>query len=298
MLDTSIQVHTDSFDGPLGLLLMLVQREEMDVRDLDLTKITKQYLDYLSQMRELNFDVAGEYLYLAATLLLLKSKTCITEEEASRLKEKIEGADELNINSHSELVRRLEELEHFQRMGEKLWQLPRKNEDIFVRPKVNRKEIVNSILSPIELDKLTLAMMDLIQKNRRKYQVVRRDRLSIKEKLEFLKDYLQEHKKTNLEDLVKVHGDEGIDNIVITFISLLELARLGRLNIFQNEGSKMVYAEVIKSLDDFDVNQASGFDDEEEQNQVSEEDLELEEIIVQSSDDTIEINPDSDTLIQ
>lgn len=279
MLDTSIQVKTDQFDGPLGLLLMLVQKEEMDIRDLSLTKITKQYLDYLAQMRELNFDVAGEYLYLAATLLLLKSKTCITEEEAQKLKDQAEASEDLNILSHSDLVARLEELQHFQKMGQKLWGLPRRGEDIFVRPKVNRKEIANSILTPVELDKLTLAMMDLIQKNRRKYQVIRRDRLSIKEKLVFLKDYLDASSKTTLDDLVAAHGDEGIDNIVITFISLLELARLRQISIFQNEDNATIYVEVLKSLQDFDVNQASGFDDEQQQQSLEEQSMEIETTI-------------------
>ena len=62
MLDTSIQVRTNNFDGPLGLLLHLVQKDEMDVRSLDLTRITAQYLDYLAKMQEVNFDVAGDYL--------------------------------------------------------------------------------------------------------------------------------------------------------------------------------------------------------------------------------------------
>ena len=271
MLDTSIQVKTDSFDGPLGLLLMLIQKEEMDIRELSLTKITKQYLDYLSNMEKLNFDIAGEYLYLAATLLLLKSKTCITDEDVEKLKDQIEFTDELNIQSHSDLVRRLEELEHFQRMGEKLWSLPRKGEDIFVRPKINRKEIINSVLTPIELDKLTLAMMDLIHRERRKFQVVRRDRLSIKEKLAFLKDFLEGVEKTTLDEVINAHGDKGIDNIVISFISLLELARLNRINIFQNEDSKTIYVDVIKSLKDFDVNQASGFEPEDQPEQEEQE---------------------------
>ena len=126
MLDTTIQVKTDHFDGPLGLLLLLVQKEEMNIRDLELTTITKQYLTYLSQMRDLNFDVAGDYLYLAATLLLLKSKTCITEEELNNLQAGNQISDELNITSQAELIKRLEELQHFQRMGEKLWPFPRK----------------------------------------------------------------------------------------------------------------------------------------------------------------------------
>jgi len=271
MLDTSIQVKTDHFDGPLGLLLLLVQKEEMDVRKLDLTKVTGQYLNYLSQMRDLNFDVAGDYLYLAATLLLLKSKTAITEEEVARLKDSSDS--ELNITSESELVRRLEELQHFQRMGEKLWALNKKGHEIFVKPKINRKAIVNSILVPMEVEKLTEAMVDFIIKEKRKYTVVRRDKLSIKEKLEFLKSFLKEGEKTDFETLVEQDGGHNVDNIVITFISLLELARLKRLTIFQNEGFGAIYVNTVKSLQDFDIESANGFEEEEGNSTPSEEEL-------------------------
>lgn len=271
MLDTSIQVKTDHFDGPLGLLLLLVQKEEMDVRKLDLTKITQQYLTYLSQMRDLNFDVAGDYLYLAATLLLLKSKTAISEEEMSRLKDSAET--DLNITCEAELIRRLEELQHFQKMGEKLWGLPKKGHEIFVKPKINRKTIVNSILVPMELEKLTEAMIDFIVKEKRKYTVVRRDKLSIKEKLQFLKSFLKEGEQTDFETLLETDGGKDVDNTVITFISLLELARLKRLTIFQNEGFGTIYVNVIKSLQDFDIESANGFEEEEGNNTPNEEEL-------------------------
>jgi len=277
MLDTTIQIKTDYFDGPLGLLLLLVQKEEMDIRQFDLTKITQQYLGYLSQMKDLNFDVAGDYLYLAATLLLLKSKSAITDEEASRLRDGIQGG-ELHITSEAELIRRLEELKHFQRMGEVLWTLPKKGHEIFVKPKINRKAIVDSILVPMEVEKLTTAMMDFIIKEKRKYTVVRRDRLSIKEKLSFLKSCLKEGVKTDLDNLVEQDGGKNIDNIVITFISLLELARLKRLTVFQNEDKGTVYVQVTKSLSDFDVESANGFEEEEGKSTPSEE--ELSEMIV------------------
>lgn len=264
MLDTTIQVKTDHFDGPLGLLLLLIQKEEMDVRKLELNKITQQYLDYLSQMKDLNFDVAGEYLYLAATLLLLKSKTCITEEETSRLKEQLEGVEELGINSQADLISRLEQLQHFQKMGEKLWALPKKGHEVFVKPKVDRKAIVNSILTPVELTKLSEAMMDYLFRENRKYTVVKRDRLSIKEKLIFLKSYMQEGVQTNFMELVENGGDMDTDNVVITFISLLELARLKKISIFQNEDKGNIYVDVIETLADFDVDVANGFEPEED----------------------------------
>ena len=72
MLETEIKVKTNTFDGPLGLLLFLVKQEELNLKEIDLTDITKQYLEYLANIKSLNFNIAGEYLYLAATLILLK----------------------------------------------------------------------------------------------------------------------------------------------------------------------------------------------------------------------------------
>lgn len=266
MLDTSIQVKTDHFDGPLGLLLLLIEKEEMNIRELDLTKITKQYLDYLAQMKDLNFDIAGDYLFLASTLLLLKSKVCIAEEEVKNLAAEF-GADGLQITSQSELIRRLEELQLYQKMSKKLWALEKKGHEIFVKPKVDRKAIVNSILTPMDLNSLTMTMVDFLFRQRRKYTVVKRDRLSIKEKLKFLKSNLKVGEQTTFDTLLEQDGraEEGkdpIDNIVITFISLLELARLKRINIFQNEDRSTIYVDVTKSLEDFDVDQANGFEEE------------------------------------
>ncbi len=266
MLDTTIQVKTENFDGPLALLLLLIEKEEMSIKNLDLTKITKQYLDYLAQMREVNFDVAGDYLFLAATLLLLKSKVCISEEEAQKLSDEF-GMEGLNITSQSELIRRLEELQLYQKMSKKLWELPKKGHEIFVKPKVDRKAIINSILTPMDLNSLTMTMVDFLFRQRRKYTVVKRDRLSIKEKLKFLKENLKIGEQRTFDWLLendnKSEGEnKKIDNIVITFISLLELARLKRIAIFQNEDRSTIYVDVIKSLEDFDVEQANGFEDE------------------------------------
>ncbi len=266
MLDTAIQVSTDRFDGPLALLLMLVQKEEMDIKQLDIVSITKQYLDYLNRMKNLNFDIAGEYLYLAATLLYIKSQNCLNAQERDKLRDEL-GVEELNITSESELIKRLEELAHYQKMGEQLWNLPKLGYEIFVKPKVNRKAITNSILTPMDLNDLLSAMMDFLKREKRKYTVVRRDRLSIKEKLTFLKNYLRPGSEIEFENLLQADGKEGIDNIVITFISLLELARLQKVKIFQNEQQSQIYVNVVDSLEDFDINQADGFESEEEREQ-------------------------------
>jgi segregation and condensation protein A len=259
MIETNIQVKLDHFDGPLGLLLHLIQKEEMSITDLDINKITNQYLTYLNKLKEVNFDIAGEYLFLAASLLFIKSKS-ITEDEEQKIR--IENPNNLEITTKTQLIQKLEELAKFQRLGNMIMALPKRNEDIFVKPKMDRKAIQNSILNPMELGSLTEVMLDLIRREKRKYTVVKRDRLSIKEKLIELKNSLPIGSKTTMDKLI--NWEKGKDEVVITFISLLELARLNKLDIFQNEQDATIYVEVKDNLEAFDVETADGFEPEDD----------------------------------
>lgn len=262
MLDTTIQLSTDHFEGPLGLLLHLIQKEEMSVKDLDLQVITRQYLDYLAKMQALDFDYAGDYLYLAATLILLKSKQFIDEEDQDLLKNNLGVNTDMLIVSEADLINRLEELQYFKRMASLLVKLPQKNSEIFVRPKISKKKMIQSLLPPMELNSLIGSMMDFLEKERRKYKVVRRDRLSIKEKLQFLKDVLNTDQRVEFDDLLEMAKDRSIENIVISFISILELARLKKVTFFQNELKGPIYIDVIENMKDLDVDSANGFDEE------------------------------------
>jgi segregation and condensation protein A len=263
MTENEILVKIDRFDGPLALLLHLIQKEEMRIQELDLKTITHQYLDYLQKMQDLNFDVAGEYLFMAATLLYLKSQTIADESQDQNLIKITAAEMGLEIQTRGDLIKRLEELERFQRLGSRLWNLPKKGHEIFAHPKIDRKAIENSILTPIDLQQLTETMMDLIRREKKKYAVVKRDRLSIKEKLVRLKSMLKQGETTQFDKLLD-QNETGIIDKVITFISLLELARLKKLQIFQNEDMGAIYIEVKESLESFDPETANGFDPEGE----------------------------------
>ena len=263
MTENEILVKVDRFDGPLALLLHLVQKDEMRIQELELTTITNQYLDYLQKMQDLNFDVAGEYLYMAATLLFLKSQTVADESQAENEIKITAGEMGLEIQTRGDLIKRLEELERFQRLGQRLWGLDKKGHEIFVKPKVDRKAIENSILTPIDLQQLTETMMDLIRREKKKYTVVKRDRISIKEKLAKLKTMLVVGETTQFTSLLD-ENETGIIDKVITFISLLELARLKKLQIFQNEDMGAIYIETIEDLESFNPETADGFDPEDE----------------------------------
>ena len=235
----------------------------MRIQELELNTITNQYLDYLQKMQDLNFDVAGEYLYMAATLLFLKSQTIADESQDQNMIKITAGEMGLEIQTRGDLIKRLEELERFQRLGQRLWGLPKKGHEIFVKAKVDRKAIENSILTPLDLQQLTETMMDLIRREKRKYTVVKRDRLSIKEKLIRLKSMLKLGETTQFDKLLDLN-ETGIIDKVITFISLLELARLKKLQIYQNEDMGAIYIEVKESLESFDPETANGFEPEDE----------------------------------
>jgi len=224
-------------------------------------------------MKDLNFDIAGEYLYMAASLLYIKSQNCLNEEDQ---KNKVSLDGELEITSKTQLIEKLEELERFRKLGEKLWNLDKKGHNIFVKPKIDRKAIIDSILTPMELDSLTQVMIDLIRREKRKYTVVRRDRISIKEKLQSLKDNLKLGERTEFDKLL--NREKGIDDVVITFISLLELSRLKKLNIFQNDDRGAIYVDVVESLDDFNPEVADGFENPDDL-----ADSKLEESLISAS---------------
>jgi len=269
MIEHNIQVKLDHFDGPLGLLLHLVQREEMNIKDLDINRITQQYIDYLQKMEDLNFDVAGEYLYMASTLLFVKSKSVADGEEE---KVRLTGDDNIQITTKTQLIQKLEELQKFQALGEMLFTLPRRDEDIFVKPKIDRKAIQDSILTPMSSESLTESMVDLMKRDKRKYTVIKRDKLSIKEKLVQLKNDLKVGTQTTMAKLLKSE-EKSVGEVVITFISLLELARLNKLEVFQNEVMGEIYVDVKESLDTFDVETADGFDPEDEKETIKTDDL-------------------------
>ena len=303
MLDTSIQVRTDNFDGPLALLLLLIQKEQMNIRELDITRITKEYLNYLEKMHELNFNIAGDYLFLASTLLFIKSKTCISNEEILDISDEFDN-ESMKITSQAELIRRLEELERFQEIGRNLWKLPKKGYEVFVKAKINRKDIVNSILTPIDLSKLTLTMIELIARGERRYKVIERERISIKDKLEILKKKLVFNETYTFVELLETDENNKMDDIIITFISTLELARLRKIQLYQNEMNKDIYVKVVDSMENFDVNsfivdeEQESEDDKIDHNMTTNDDINIEAVEKLKNEDLNALNVGINTVIQ
>jgi len=272
MLEESLNIKTRNFDGPLALLLMLIQKEQLKIKDLDITLITKQYIQYIHKMKELNFDLAGDFLYMASTLLYLKSKYSLGEDE----EEVAVPNEEVAITSKEELIARLQQLQRFQALGKGLWALQRRDEDVFVKPKIRKKDLLTSLLTSLELNTLTDAMVEIIKTEKRSVFKVEDKTVSIKEKLAYYKTFLKQGETYPIE---KLYENTSIPEIVVSFVALLELARLGKLQVVQPEDKAPVQVAVVEDLTDFDLDLATGYDDEDAV-AAEKEDKELEKEIM------------------
>jgi len=264
MLNTEILITLEDFDGPLSLLLHLIQKKEMSLDNLDLCEITKQYLDYLKLMQDYNFDIAGDFLYLATTLVYLKSQKSVEDGTEKLISEQIEeaigGLDE--IKNKEDLVSKLKWLEKFQEIALRLNAIPKLHEDVFTRPKWNKRDFHLTPTTTMTLNDITMSMIDWMRKDKRKFALMKKDRSSIKEKLVYLKNLLVVGSLSYFHEIIE--KPDSISDIVVTFISLLELSRLGRVQIMQNQENGHIAIQTLSELSHLDIESADGFDEKRE----------------------------------
>jgi segregation and condensation protein A len=247
-----ITIRLQSFEGPLDLLLYLIQSHELDISKVSISQITDQYLAYVRLMQELNFDVASDFLVMAATLLHWKSKALLPQDKDANAEA---GAnDELPL-TQEELLRQLMELERFRRMGEDLGQFPRLGEDVFNRP--NRKPPIERRWRELDITQLAMAYQDSVVRARKRSTILKKETVSITSKIEHFKQRLQLGSLTAMRDLIDL-GERP--EVVVTFLASLELSRLKKLKLHQNETYAPIYLELMESLENFDTKLASGFD--------------------------------------
>lgn len=248
VFDSSIVVQVGEFDGPLSLLLTLVQKEKMNIYELNLKLITEQYLKYLKKMEELDFNVAGDYLYLAATLIYLKSKGRLTEHEERSIKEDLDGQVPLRILSQEDLMDRLEQLQSFQAKGRLLGMLPQRGREVFVRPRRAQGGGMPVVSQRADLEELVLAMIQILSLEVLGRKTLRKRPFSVKETLKSFASLLKKGMSTTFQELLSCQKDRSRANMVASFISLLELAKLQKIEVYQSEGVGKIYFEVKEDL--------------------------------------------------
>jgi len=233
-------IKLESFEGPLDLLLYLIQSHEMDISKVSLSHITDQYLKYLKLMQDLNFDLASEFLVMAATLLLWKSRAILPQEDQENSDENAEDFGP----SPEELIRRLLEHQRFLQMGEELGQLPRLHEDVFCRP--NRKPPIERHWREMNVSDLALSLQDSMVRARKRKTVLRKETVSLSEKIHEFSERLQIGKPTSLKKLMSLSPSRNEQ--VVTFLASLELSRLKKLHLYQQETYAEIFLELIEKI--------------------------------------------------
>jgi segregation and condensation protein A len=219
----ALKVFLEAFEGPLDLLLYLIRRQNLDVLDIPIAEITRQYLEYIDLMRDLELELAGEYLLMAAMLAEIKSRMLLPRPAS-------DGAEE--DDPRAELVRRLQEYERFKRAAEDLDQLPRLERDVFPGKAELVERHVAPLLPDVTLKEMLLAFKDVIQRAAMfAHHHVQRERLSVRQRMSEILLQLHGGELIDFARLFRV--EEGRMGVTVTFVAVLELLREGLLDIVQ-----------------------------------------------------------------
>lgn len=243
----ALKVVLSSFQGPLDLLLYLIRKQNIDVLDIPMVKITEQYLHYIAQMEAYQFDLAAEYLLMAAMLIEIKSRLLLPRPE--------EVEDE-EADPRAELVRRLLAYEQMKLAAQGLDALPRAERD-FAWAYLPLEIAVEAKLPEVYVADLTQAWLGILSraKHTRSHEVVR-ETISVRAQMTAILRRLNESGISKFSDLFK--PEQGATYVVVNFIALLELAKEGLVRIVQPEN----YGEIKISLKDgLEANEAEMLSD-------------------------------------
>ena len=222
----ALEVFLEAFEGPLDLLLYLIRRQNLDVLDIPLAEITRQYMKYIELMQDLQLELAGEYLVMAATLAELKSRMLLPRAS--------NAADDTEEDPRAELVRRLQEYERFKRAAENLDTLPRLERDVWTAGADLRDRKIVRVVPQVALQEMLLAFRDVVVRSEMfAHHHVQRERLSVRARMT---DIVARLSTASFVDFVQLfRPEEGRMGVAVTFIAILELVREGLIDIVQQE---------------------------------------------------------------
>ncbi len=221
----ALEVFLEAFEGPLDLLLYLIRRQNLDVLDIPIADITRQYMEYIHLMKELDLELAGEYLLMAAMLAEIKSRMLLPRSGEGEQEEE---------DPRAELVRRLQEYERFKRAAEDIDRLPRLERDVHqAEAELTHRQVVR-ILPEIALQEMLVAFKDVVQRATMFAHLhVRRETLSVRQRMS---DVLAMLEGPTLVEFVRLFKpEEGRMGVTVTFAALLELLREGLIDIVQTK---------------------------------------------------------------
>jgi segregation and condensation protein A len=230
----ALEVFLEAFEGPLDLLLYLIRKQNFNILDIPLADVTRQYLDYVEQIRRRNLELASEYLLMAAMLIEIKSRMLLPAKKGTA------GAEA--EDPRAELVRRLVEYERIRLAAAALEQLPLLGRD-FLRAQVHIEQSLEPRWPEVHAEDLRAAWREILQRARlTAHHQITREQLSVREHMSLVLKKLQGRRFVEFADLFD--PARGVPVLVVTFIALLELSRERLVEVTQAEAFAPIYVRL------------------------------------------------------
>lgn len=235
----ALRIFLEAFTGPLDLLSYLIKKQNIDILDIPVAKVTAQYMEYLELMQDLRLELAAEYLLMAAFLVEIKSRLLLPRHN-------LDADAALNEDDpRVELVRRLQEYERYKKVAQEIDNLPRVERDVFTLSlEIPENTQVSKQLPRIVLQDLLLAFKDVLQRAQAyRHHKIRLENLSVRERMTQILDKLQHHQNEPIEFSAIFYLHEGKLGVVVAFLALLELLRQELVAIVQAESFGRIYLQ-------------------------------------------------------
>ena len=235
----ALEVILDAFEGPLDLLLYLIRRQNLDILDIPVAEITRQYVDYIQAMHEMRFELAAEYLVMAAILAEIKSRLLLPRPP---------NEEGLEDDPRADLVRRLQEYERYKQAAEDLDSLPRQDRDTNTASAHVPDRAAVRLPPPVEMKEMLLALHDVLKRaDLYTHHAIRRDALSVRQRMGELLERLHDGAFHRFESLFT--PEEGRLGIVVTFLGMLTLAKEQLIEIVQEAPLQPIYIKSLATAD-------------------------------------------------
>ncbi|MCA0985843.1 segregation/condensation protein A [Guptibacillus algicola] len=244
-------VKVDAFEGPLDLLLHLINKYEVDIYDIPVSQITDQYLTYIHTMQELELDIASEYLVMAATLLAIKSKTLLPQRE----EELFEEEHDLEDDPREELVQRLVEYRKYKEAADELKKKESSRSLLYTRPPADVTEYTsedsNTSIGDVTLYDMLAAFQKMsrrVKEKKPKRTTIKTEEIPIEDRMNEIKQQLRGGGRKRFTDLFTEH-EKG--PMIVTFLAILELMKTRELSCEQegNFGEIMIFESERKAME-------------------------------------------------
>ena len=236
----ALQVFLEAFEGPLDLLLYLIRKDNIDIADIRVAEITRQYVEYIELMQEMQLELAGEYLVMSAMLAEIKSRILLPKPP---------GIAEDEEDPRAELIRRLQEYERYKQAAEDLDALPRLGRDVFQASAEPVEQKVITLPPEVELQDLIAAFQDVMKRaSMYAHHHVQLESLSVRERMSSVLSKVNSTHFTSFKDLFTV--EEGRMGVVVSFLAILELVKESLIDLTQAEPFAPIHVKAAVRAED------------------------------------------------